>query len=114
VLILGTAHTRFSRNGTPNGYAMYDLGAATAMLILQATAMGLAAHQMAGFDHDAARKAFEIPEDYSLGSVMALGYQGEPAALPDAKMIATETAPRTRKPLSEIAFSAWGEPAKLG
>lgn len=113
VLILGVARTRFARNGNPNAYALYDLGAATAFLILQATAMGLATHQMGGFDHEAVRKTLGIPEDYAIGSVMTIGYQDEPAALPNQKLIETETAPRTRKPLSEFVFTAWGEPAKL-
>ena len=111
VLILGTAHTKFSRNGNPNGYALYDLGAASAFVILQASALGIVTHQMGGFDRDAARQAFEVPEDYALGSVMALGYQGEPDALSNEKLIENETAPRTRKPLSEVAFTAWDEPA---
>ncbi len=114
VLILGVAHTKFSRNGNPNDYAVYDLGAATVLLVLQAAAMGLAAHQMAGFDHAAVRQALEIPEDYALGSVIALGFQDEPATLTNEKLIASETAPRTRKPLREIAFSSWDEPARLG
>ena len=113
VLILGVTNTRFSRNGKPNSYALYDLGAATALLVVQTVALGLVAHQMAGFDHEAARKAFGIPEDYELGSVTALGYQGEPAALANDNLIASETAPRSRKPLSDIALAAWGEPAKL-
>lgn len=114
VLILGLARTRFARNGNLNGFALYDLGAATAFLILQATAMGLATHQMAGFDQGAARKVLEIPEDYVFGSVMALGYQDHPSALPNQKLIETEISPRNRKPLSEVVFSAWGEPALLG
>lgn len=113
VLILGTARTRFARNGNANAYALYDLGAATAFLVLQATAMGLATHQMAGFDHEAARKALEIPEEYALGSVMALGYQDEPTTLSNEKLIEMETTPRTRKPLSEFVLTAWGEPATL-
>jgi len=48
------------------------------------------------------------------GSVMALGYQGEPAELSNEKLIANETAPRTCKPLGEVALSAWSEAAKLG
>jgi nitroreductase len=114
VLILGAASTKFVHNGTANAYALYDLGAAASYLTLQAAALGLATHQMAGFDHDAARQAFEIPEDYALGSVIALGYQGEPAALGHEQMIAMEVAPRDRKPLSETVLSAWGEPAHLG
>jgi nitroreductase len=114
VLILGVANTVFTRNGTPNAYALYDLGAASSYLTLQAAALGLTTHQMAGFDHDAARQVLEIPESYALGSVIALGYQGEPAALANEQLIARETAPRDRKPLTEIVFSAWEEPARLG
>jgi hypothetical protein len=69
---------------------------------------------MAGYDHDAARQLLEIPEGYALGSVIALGYQGEPAALPNDQLMAREIAPRERKPLSEMVFSTWGERADLG
>ncbi len=112
VLILGTTKTKFSHNNSPNNYAVHDLGAAAVLITLQAAALGLATHQMAGFDQAKAREVFEIPETYALGSVMALGYQGEPATLP-SDLQANEVAPRTRKPLTEIAFSAWDEPAKL-
>jgi len=114
VLILGVASSKFSHNGTTNAYALYDLGAAAAILCLQAASLGLTTHSMAGFDHDAARQAFGIPDEYLLGAVIALGYQGEPSALAHEKLIAQETAPRTRKPLTDFVLSAWGEPAILG
>jgi nitroreductase len=114
VLILGVASGKFSHNGTENGYALYDLGAAAAALTLQAAALGMTTHSMAGFDHEAARKEFAIPAEYALGAVIALGYQGEPAALGNEQLIALETSPRERKALSEIVLSAWGTPAKLG
>jgi nitroreductase len=110
---MGVSHTKFSHNGSPNGFATYDLGASAAILCLQAASMGIATHQMAGLDKDVARKAFGIPEDFVIGAVIALGYQGEPSALTDPKMLKQETAPRTRKALSEFVLSAWGEPAKL-
>ena len=113
VLILGAARTKFSHNDAANRHALYDLGAAAALLTLQAAALGLATHQMAGFDAEAARKAFGIPEEYAIGSVMALGYQGEPAALGDEALIERETAARTRKPQGEFVFKAWGEAAEL-
>jgi nitroreductase len=113
VLILGVAKTHFTQNNNPNYYALFDLGAASALVTLQAAALGLATHQMAGFDRDAARKTFAIPDEYAIGSVMALGYQGEPSALPSEKLIQMETSPRSRKPLSEIILEAWGVPAKL-
>lgn len=114
VLILGVAKTRFSHSDAPNRVSLYDLGAAASYLTLQAAALGLSTHQMAGFDESVARQALEIPEGYALGAVIALGYQGEPAALPNEQMIAQETAPRSRKPLSEIVLSAWETPANLG
>lgn len=113
ILILGAASTTFSHNGSSNAYALYDLGAAAGALALQASALGLSAHSMAGFDHEAARQIFQIPDDYLLGAVIALGYQGEPAALSQPKLLAMEIAPRTRKPLNEIVLSAWGTPAEL-
>lgn len=113
VLILGVTRTLGGRHDTPNPYALYDLGAATAILTVEAAALGLATHQMGGFDHAAVRAALGIPEEYALGSVMAVGYLGEPAALPNESLIAREIEPRSRKPLSEIVFSAWDEPANL-
>jgi len=113
VLILGVAQTKFAHNGATNAYALYDLGAASSYLTLQASALGLAAHQMAGFDHEAARQSLNIPEDFALGSVIALGHQGEPAELPSEKLVAMEVAPRTRKPLTEFVLAAWGEPSNL-
>lgn len=113
VLILGVAKKNFSHNNTPNGFNVYDLGAAAGFLTLQATVLGLSTHQMAGYSKDAARKALGIPDEFDLGSVMTLGYQGEPATLPNEQMRSQETAPRMRKGLSEIVLSAWGESAKL-
>ena len=113
VLILGVAKTRFSHNDSPNNYAIHDLGAADGFITLQAASMGIATHQMAGFDQAKAREAFAIPEIYAIGSVMALGYQGDPSTLGEQYQ-AQEQAPRSRKPLSEIVLSAWDHPADLG
>ena len=113
VLILGAARTTFTHNGAPNRVALYDLGAAAATLCYQAAALGLFTHQMAGFDTDLARRLFNVPEEYIFGAAIALGHQGEPAALPNQQMLAQETSPRRRKPLNEFVLSAWGEPARF-
>ncbi len=112
-LILGTTATRFSKNGAENRFALYDLGAASSYLTLEAAALGLTTHQMGGFDQEAARKALGIPAEYALGAVIALGYRGEPAELGDDTLIERETTARTRKPLDKIVFGEWGEPAEL-
>jgi len=113
VLILGAAKKAFSQNNKPNTFNIFDLGAASGFITLEAAALGLHTHQMAGYDKDVARRTLQIPEEFDLGSVMALGYLGEPEALKNEQMRNQETAPRTRKPLSEIILGAWGEPAKL-
>lgn len=113
VLILGTAKTRFSHNDSPNNYALHDLGAADGFITLQAASMGIATHQMAGFDQTKAREAFDIPETYVIGSVMAMGYHGELSSLGEQYQ-AQEQSPRSRKPLSEIVLSSWDRPAELG
>jgi hypothetical protein len=69
---------------------------------------------MAGFDPDKVRKSFAIPENFLIGAVIALGYQGAPASLTNEQMLTQEEAPRQRKPLSEIVLSAWDSPADLG
>jgi nitroreductase len=112
VLILGTA-LQVSQGGAENRYALFDLGAASSYLTLEAAALGLTTHQMAGFNQEAARKELGIPAEYALGSVIALGYQDEPAALRNEELIRRETAPRTRKLLSEVAFRAWDVPAEI-
>jgi nitroreductase len=109
VLILGAAKTTFSSSGAHNGYALYDLGAASSYLTLQAAALGLTTHQMAGFDKEKARTLLGIPEDYALGAVIALGHQGEPETLASEELIKRESTPRTRKGLGEFVFSSWGE-----
>jgi nitroreductase len=114
VLIAGCALTKFAHNGQPNGFALYDLGAATSYLTLQAAALGLVTHQMAGYDQAKLRASLAIPEDYAMGSVVALGYQGDPVGSSEEEIVKREVAPRDRNPLSNFVFSAWGEPAKLG
>jgi len=112
VLILGTASAK-TASGRPNTYALYDLGAATGALTLQASALGLFTHQMGGYDHEAARQVLGIPADYELGSVIALGHQAEPSSLDNEQILAREVTPRERKALHEIVYSAWGTPADL-
>lgn len=113
VLMVGVARTMFTRNNAPNRFALHDLGAADAYLALEAAALGLAAHQMGGFDENKARELLGVPTDYLMGSVIALGYQDEPEKLGDAILIEREVAPRQRKPLSEIALAEWNQPLEL-
>ncbi|MGH7236266.1 MAG: nitroreductase family protein, partial [Nitrospiraceae bacterium] len=50
VLRLSVAKLRFEEDGEPNRHAFHDVGLAVENLVIQATALGLVVHQMAGFD----------------------------------------------------------------
>lgn len=109
VLIFIAYKKTFSHNGTPNHYGLHDAGQAFAQLSLQATALGLHTHGMAGFDHDRARTELGLPEDYAFGAAVALGHVGDPSVLPE-QFKAMELAPRTRKPLASLVFAGgWNQ-----
>jgi nitroreductase len=112
VLVLSVAKKTFTGKGTPDRHNLHDLGAATAYLTLQATADGLHTHSMGGFDAEQVRASFAIPSDYEIGAVIAIGYFGDPADLPD-HLQKMEVSPRQRKPLQEFVFSEWEKPAQL-
>lgn len=108
VLILAVAMANFTHNGSPNRWAIYDTGAASANLSLQAQALGLVLHQMGGFDADKARTVFELPTDSTPMAMLAVGYQAE-ADILDEVFQAAETAERSRASLAERFYAGkWG------
>lgn len=103
-LLLSVAAERWRIDGTPNRHAQHDVGLASENLALEATALGLAVHFMAGFDADRARRLFGIPDGFTPMTMIAVGHPGRVDALPP-KLRARELAPRERKPIDEIAFN---------
>ncbi len=110
VLVITVAKRTFTHIGTPNKHALHDTGAALAYLALQATALGLHVHGMAGFDAEKARTDLHIPADYEPVAAAAIGYLGSPDDLPEPYR-ERERAPRQRKPISELVFrDVWDQP----
>jgi len=110
VLIVTACMPTFSHSGKPNRWCEYDTGQAAVSLCLQATDLGLATHQMGGFDAGAVRAATGMPEHLHIMSVIALGYPAAPETTAD-EFRELETAARKRKPVEEIALaSRWGTP----
>ena len=112
VLFLSVARANFTLNDQPNAFALHDAGAASATLALQAAVLDLCVHGMAGFDQEKARNLFQIPPNFLMGAVWALGYLGDPGLLP-ATLQAEERGGRKRKSLREFVFAAWDQPADL-
>lgn len=102
VLILSLVKTHFA-NGNLNRTALHDVGAANATLVLEATALGLSAHLMGGFDMARTREQFDLPEGMEPVTFLTLGYAG-PADQLDEPYRSRENAPRQRKPLAEFVF----------
>lgn len=113
VLALGCTSTKFARNGQPNAAAQHDLGLASAFLTFEATARGLHVHQMIGILPDKVRETFAVPADVMPLTALAIGYLGEPNALPD-NLRPRDLAPRTRKKTSEFVYGGqWGVAASV-
>lgn len=114
VLMLSCAGSTFAHNGKPNRYGPHDTGAASACLALQGAAMGLAVHQMGGYDAAKARESFGIPEEYTPMAMIAVGYPASPDVL-DEETKQKELKPRSRKPIAQQFFEKeWGSPVDLG
>jgi nitroreductase len=110
VLILICADTLFNHNQKPNRWGGYDTGAAAVSLSLQATSLGLVTHQMGGFDGDKTRAAFNIPEQYDMMAMIAVGYAANVDTLPD-EIKERELASRKRRALGELFYEGvWNEP----
>lgn len=113
VLVIAVAQLVFARNNAPNRNAQYDVGAASMQLSLEATARGLVVHQMAGFDPETAKEAYDIPQGWEPIAAMAIGYPGDASSLPEPYQT-REKAPRTRKPIREFVMSGqWGHTAEF-
>ena len=94
---------RMTERGNPNRHAIHDVGLATAQMILQALAMGVFVHPMAGFYPDKVRELYSVPEGYEPVAAIAAGYPGNPADLPES-LRQRELAPRVRKPQEEFVL----------
>lgn len=89
-------------NGSENFINIFDSGAAMENMALQAKDMGLVAHAMSGFDYEKVRKNLEIPENYHVLAMLAIGKKGKIEDLPIELQDKEVTS--SRKELSEIAF----------
>lgn len=105
VLVLTVISTTFKKNGNDNRVAQHDLGQAAAHLTLQAAALGLATHQMAGVDLDKVREAYSVPDGFEPQTAIAIGYPGDPDTLPEGWARDAETAPRSRNGFGEFVFT---------
>ena len=100
VLVVVISHKNFEHNNNPSVTHSFDTGAAWENIALQAASMGLVTHGMQGFDYEKAKKELEIPEDYSIEAMIAIGKRGKKEDLP--KELQEREIPAARKLLKDI------------
>src|SRR5580658_7635770 len=102
-LVLVAARTA-TDDGRPQRFALYDTGQAVATLVTQAQADGLSVCQIGGFNTAAVRAEFGLDDTLTPVVVLAIGRYDGTAELPEA-LAAHETAPRTRRSVSDLLLA---------
>ena len=102
VLIVVVSANNFAYNNKPSRTHSFDTGAAWENLALQGYAQGLVVHGMEGFDYDRAKKELNIPDDYTVEAMVAVGKPGSLDVLPVALQKKEELS--DRKKIEEFVF----------
>ncbi len=82
-LLVFLSKKTFDHNGKPSITHSFDAGAAWENLALQGTLSGLVVHGMQGFDYERARTALDVPDDYQVEAMAAVGKPGSAEQLPE-------------------------------
>jgi len=101
VFIVASAVTA-NHEGNPIPTALFDLGLSVGSILVEAHHRGYHIHQMAGFDRDSLKSAFNLGDELQPVAVLALGVVTDASTLSNDVLKEREAAPRERKPLAEI------------
>lgn len=89
-------------DGTFNRTHAFDTGTAWGYLSLEAFRKGLVAHGMGGFDPEKAHEILNVPDNYDIHAVMAIGYKGEKENLSEYDQ--SREKPSDRRPIQDFVF----------
>jgi nitroreductase len=95
-------------------YALFDAGLCAMAMMVQASAEGLVAHPIAGYNPKKAKAALGIPADFILITLIVVAHRGDPDS-PDGALLKDwqrerDKGERQRKSLSDIAYrDRWGQ-----
>jgi nitroreductase len=100
VLVTLVSKQTFDHNGEPARTHSFDTGAAWQNLALEASKRGLVAHAMQGFDYEAAAEQLDVPEEFTVECMIAIGERAPKEALPEE--LRDREFPKGRKSIDEI------------
>ena len=113
VLMVSVAKLNFDHTGKANRHAFHDVGLAVGNMIVQATTLGLFAHQMAGFSPEKVAAVYNIPEKFEPVAAIALGYGLDVEDLPEG-FRESELGRRSRRSIESFVFQGqWGQSSPL-
>ena len=90
------------KTGAPLKTHSYDTGSAWVSVALQGSLRGLVVHGMAGFDYEQARQHLNIPSEWKVEAMAAVGRPGKIEDLPDN--LRAREVPSTRQAVSDFIF----------
>ncbi len=97
-------------SGKPSITHSFDAGAAWMGIALMGTIKGLVVHGMQGFDYERARRELNVPDEFAVEAMIAIGQPGRKEELP--VYLQEREFPSSRKNLSEIVMEGqFGEPS---
>ena len=102
VLVLAISKKTRNEEGDPNPWHAFDAGTAWGYLSLEAYRQGLITHGMGGFDKEKARELLEVPAEYDINAVVAVGYHDPTTVLSDRNQ--QREVPSDRKPIESFVF----------
>jgi nitroreductase len=102
VLVVVLSKNFFDRTNGQSHTHSFDAGAAWMSLALQASLNGLVVHAMGGLDYDKVRETLQVPPEFTVEIIIAIGKPGSKEhLLPELQ---TRETPNDRKPLRELVF----------
>jgi nitroreductase len=101
VLVVIVSKTTFDHNGEPAPTHSFDTGAAWENFALEGARRGLVVHGMQGFDYDHAREVLDVPDEYEVEAMCAVGERARPETSADEQQ---SEQPSGRKPLDELVY----------
>jgi nitroreductase len=102
VLVVIVSKKTFEYNGKSSRTHAFDTGSAWMSMALQGSMDGLVVHGMEGFDYDKAKADLQIPDDFEVEAMVAIGKPGKVSDLP--KDLQEREVLTDRKPLKEVVF----------
>ena len=91
VLVVVISRSNFEKDNKPAKTHVFDAGAAWENLAIEGSTRGLVVHGMEGFDYAKAKEVLDIPDEYEVLAMIAIGKKKD-----------SEEKANTRRPLQEI------------